>query len=59
MKKRKQRKKNYSNPLAIFLLGKKKPKKDELLTGIFWLDVLIIGGVIVGILNYKSFFGTE
>jgi len=45
MKKRKQR--------------KKKSKKDEILTGIFWLDCLIVGGVVVGILNYKSLFGIE
>ena len=38
---------------------KKKSKKDDILTGIFWLDCLIVGGVVVGILNYKSLFGIE
>jgi len=46
MKKRKKRK-------------KKSKKDDDILTGIFWLDCLIVGGVVVGILNYKSLFGIE
>jgi len=46
MKKRKKRK-------------KKSKKDDDILTGIFWLDCLIVGGVVVGILNYNRFFGTE
>jgi len=37
----------------------KKKKKDELMTGIFWLDCLIYGGLVVGILNYRKIFGIE
>ena len=43
---------------------KKKTEKDELITGYFWLDCLLYGGVVVGIIKFgypilRSYFGIE
>ena len=43
---------------------RKKKKKDggfweEGSTGYLWLDCLIYGGLVVGILNYRKIFGIE
>ena len=43
---------------------KKKTEKDELITGYLWLDFLVVGGVVVGIIKFgypilRSYFGIE